>query len=416
MERTGEGEDNKMNLGIAVGVSTFEELLEYSSIFADKTLFIRDFFINQARTILTTYPRRSGKSMNMRMVQSFFRAEVDKDGNLLPENERKFRKYFVGGEFVPDIGTPKQLNPLKISHDPQMMLHQGEYPVIYMDVKGCTGDTSDKILDSMRTCINKCFLDHEYLLKSDKLSEIERKRLEKYIDLIDCDQLTEKEVHSSLKLLSFLLHKHFNKKAIILIDEYDAPINRAYMDLSDEEFEKAIRLFREIYSSALKNNEYLAKALITGVMRIAKANLFSGLNNLGEYNVTNTEFAPYYGFTQEEVDMLVEHFSIPDYISKEIKSWYNGYRVGVYEIYNVWSVIKCLNKYQHLSSSDYYMSNVELLKMKLLQSYWEESGNVEFIKDLFKWDIIKKKVCELVSGKSITFPLHSSITSRILKF
>ena len=400
---------------IATGVSTFEELREESSKIVDKSLFIKDFWENNAKTVLTTYPRRSGKSINMRMVQSFFRIEVDDKGNTLPKEKRKFRKYFSGGNVTLMRQKERILSPLMISEDSGIMPLQGEYPVIYLDVKNCVGNLSSGIFNSMKLVLGESFREHKYLLQSERLSQGDKEEFEKYIIKSSSDQIKEDEVHIGLRLLSRLLYEHFGERVVVLIDEYDAPINKAYMGLSEDEFQKVIELFREIYGSALKNNDYLAKALVTGVMRIAKANLFSGLNNLGEYNISNPEFAPYYGFTQEEVDMLVSHFSVTDAISKEIKSWYNGYRIKGYEIYNIWSLVKCLNKYQFLTRDDYYVDRPVLLKKELLQSYWEESGNVEFIKDLFKWDIIKRKIDELVSGKSITFPLHTSITSKDFK-
>ena len=410
--------EDKFRPIIATGVDTFEELVEQSSTFVDKSLFIKAFWENNNKTVLTTYPRRSGKSMNMRMVQSFFRIEVDDKGVPLTKEKKTFTKYFSGGNIKLKWSKKKFLAALKIGRDPDMMIEHGKYPVIYLDVKSCNGDFYDEIFDTIRECLWKCFANHEYLLQSEKISNGEKARLRKYIDASDCDHLSKKDVCTSLSFLSALLYKHFDKKVIILIDEYDAPINKAYMQLSEEEFQKVIRLFREIYGAALKNNDYLAKALVTGVMRIAKANIFSGLNNLGEYNVTSTSFSKYYGFTQEEVDMLVNYYSISSTISKEIKNWYNGYKIGKYEIYNIWSVIKCINEYCDLVQDELYRNNSDLLKEEILRSYWEESGNVDFVKKLFKWDLIKRKIDKLVSGQAITFTLHNTITSdcfRILK-
>ena len=411
LDNSGNSLSSTPTQSIAIGVSTFESLVERSSVFVDKSLFIKAFWENGAETLLTTYPRRSGKSINLQMLQTFFRIEVDVNGSPLPLSERIFRKYFVGGEIELATGVRKKLSPLHISNDAQMMSLQGEYPVIYMDMKECAGNTYEEILDTMRGVLNECFERHEYLLRSKILSPIDMLLFRRYLDSSSCDSFSLKEVYSSLRFLSKLLYRHFGKKVIILIDEYDAAINNAYMYLSDDDLKEVISLFRGVYGAALKGNEYLAKALVTGVMRIAKANLFSGLNNLGEYNITDGEFAPYYGFTQQEVDMLVNYYSIPDSISREIKNWYNGYNVEEYEIYNTWSVVKCLNKYQYLISREYYLRDQELLKRELLQNYWEESGNVEFIKKLFKRDIIKRKIDELVSGRFINFPLHSSITS-----
>ena len=294
--------------GIAMGIATFETLVENSSIFADKSLFIRDFWNNRASVVLTTYPRRSGKSMNLRMVQSFFRVEVDEKGEPLPIKKRHFRKYFEGGDCVLSNNKTIKLSSLNISKDDDMMYDQGQHPVIYMDMKDCAKGSSDSVLSSMKSFLGDTFREHEYLLESEQLSQDDKDILGKYINRSSCEALTDEELHSSILFLSRLLCEHFDKKVIILIDEYDAPINKAYMKLSNDEFEQVISLFREIYGPALKNNEYLAKALITGVTRIAKANLFSGLNNLAEYNISKPRFAPYYGFTQAEVETFVEHF------------------------------------------------------------------------------------------------------------
>ena len=403
--------DPVSRIGIASGVGTFEKLLERSEIFVDKSLFISAFMGDNNETILTTYPRRSGKSMNMRMLQSFFRIEVDEKGNQLPEAKKKFPKYFVGGEIEFSASKREVLKPLQISHVPDIMEDQGQFPVIYVDMKDAESASYHGILEKLKKRIRECFEDHDYLRYSDKLSESDKNDFQKYYNSDLSKKLTSDEVEESLKLLSKLLKKHFSKEVIILIDEYDAAINYAYTDLSDDEFKSVVQLFRQIYGSALKNNSNLKKALVTGVMRIAKANIFSGINNFGEYNICSSAFAPYYGFTQEEVDELLSHYSMPEDISRDMKKWYNGYVVGRYSIYNTWSVVKCINNYLQLIQDSYYRDNPVLLRNELLQSYWEASGNVDFIKKLFKRDVIKRKVDALISGKSTSFKLHESITS-----
>ena len=400
---------------IPSGMDKFEELRERGDIFVDKSLFIKEFIQNDTtddKVILTTYPRRSGKSMNMRMLQSFFRIEVDERGNPLPEDQKKYRKYFVGGEVELDSGDRKILHPLKISTNPKAMKLQGEIPVIYIDMKDIAGDSLDEIFDSVKICISKSFREHSnYLENSHNLTLSEKKKVQKYSDVELSESLSDTEVYNSIYLLSELLKKHFGKEVIILIDEYDATINKAYSYMSDDEFKKVVEFFRRIYGAALKNNENLRKALVTGVTRIAKANIFSGLNNFGEYNITNVEFAPYYGFTQEEVDSLIAKYQMPEDMSGDIKSWYNGYKVRKYSIYNTWSIVKCISKYVSLNRSGQYDDDHDALKRDVLRSYWEASGNVDFIKDTFKNEIIKDDIDTLLSGGSIIFTLRESITS-----
>ena len=296
------------------------------------------------------------------------------------------------------MGIKKPYNPLKISGDPKAMKLQGQIPVIYLDMKNATGSSYDEILLKVAKCMRKSFTEHQYLLHSDRLSDEDKDNFRKYYGVQSCSHLTKTEIENGLSFLSELLHQHFNKKVIILIDEYDASINKSYAHMSDDAFKKVVELFREIYGSALKNNDNLEKALVTGVTRIAKANIFSGLNNFGEYNITNVEFAPYYGFTQEEVDCLIAQYQMPADMSEDIKSWYNGYTVRKYSIYNTWSIVKCINSYVSLSKSGQYDDDHDALKKDVLQNYWEASGNVDFIKGAFEKDSIKKRIDRLVSG------------------
>ena len=224
--------------GIAVNADTFEELVENSTFFVDKSNFISDFWDRKRKVILTTYPRRSGKSMNLRMLQSFFRIELNEFGAVVPEN--KYRKYFSGGEITID-GERKILSPLNISHNLEIMKKQGTIPVIYIDMKGVRNDSYEGVVKSLKSKIRRCFREHKYLL--DGLLGEDKDRFSEYFYKANDKQIDEDAIKESLLVLSELLKIYFKKDVIILIDEYDAAINYAHIHASKEDFSSIVKNF-----------------------------------------------------------------------------------------------------------------------------------------------------------------------------
>ncbi|CAG8641890.1 17100_t:CDS:2 [Racocetra fulgida] len=243
------------------------------------------------------------KSLNLSMLKYFFEIETDTRGNPLPPNEKTNHILFTGGEMEGGIEGSKVLEPLKVSTDKSAMDQQGKYPVIFLDLKDVKGGSSyQEVENKIKIQIFNAFVEHnylkQYLVPSDDILE---NTLEKE-QLIRCflGKPEKADLEVSLKLLSKFLYQHFNQKVYLLIDEYDTVINDAFLELKPKEFDKVLKLFRTMLGSVLKGNVYLEKAVLTGILRIAKANLFSDLNNVKEYNLLDKKFTEYYGFTQEE--------------------------------------------------------------------------------------------------------------------
>ena len=375
--------------GIATGVSTFNSLIEKSTVFIDKTMLVREFLQNPDDVLLVTYPRRWGKTLNMSMLKTFFEIEVDENGNPLPEEERKNSTIFSSG---------KNGAPLEIwQHKDIVQEYHGKFPVISVSFKETSSGNFETLLNNLSERIQELFETYGYLKFSSKISDTQRNKFTRYLTNNFLDQ---SQIQVSLKFLSELLHRHFNQKVIILIDEYDSAINEVCLTYREEsEKDNAIRLFRGVYGEALKDNIYLQKGYITGITRIAKANLLSGINNLGEYNILSERYARYYGFNQYEVKSLFEVYAVPASLQEKIKDWYNGYIVRELEIYNPWALAKCLNGF---IAADRNENKTD----QFLKSYWGESGNITFIDKALQIEIVKQKIQELADGSPIFFNLR----------
>ncbi|HJD59294.1 MAG TPA: ATP-binding protein [Rickettsia endosymbiont of Omalisus fontisbellaquei] len=377
------------------GTDDFKTLLLNSDIFVDKSLMINELLGDSGEVILITRPRRWGKSLNMSMLQKFFEIEVDKNGNILSEENRVNHKLFIGGEVDLGIKGNKILKPLKISNEKYVMDQQGQFPVILLNLKDVKGSSYEEIENGIEKQIVDLFIKHRYLKKyyvtSDNglLDNIQKKQLERYFT----EELTLEDIKGGLRFLSELLFKHFNQKVYILIDEYDTPNNSAYLEFSggSKEFEKVLKLFRGMFGSSLKSNPYLEKGVITGILRIAKANLFSDLNNVREYTLLDKQFSKFYGFIQEEVDELLT--KVPTKTTPEhIKDWYNGYNFGGEIIYNPWSIMLCLSSEGQL---DYY---------------WLDSGGTSLIDKVLLSDEIQEDLQQLAAGGNIVSPITKQIS------
>ncbi|WP_425364540.1 AAA family ATPase [Candidatus Tisiphia endosymbiont of Mystacides longicornis] len=379
-----------------VGTDDFYDLLINSDIFVDKSLMIKELLEDSGKVTLITRPRRWGKSLNMDMVRRFFEIEVDQHGNPIPQEQRVNYKLFAGGEVDLGLasGRKKLLKPLKISKYPDILLdYQGQFPVIIISFKGIRGSSYEEIESKINYQVIQLFSNYRYLEtyltdKENLLNDAQKKQLTRYFS----GEFNKVELENSLKFLSDLLYKHFNQKVYILIDEYDTPINSAYMKFGNnlEEFEEVLALFRAIFGNSLKTNDSLQKGIITGILRVAKANLFSDLNNLTECSLLDERFSNSYGFTQAEVDELLT--KVPTTTKpEEIKNWYNGYNFGGEIIYNPWSIMQCLAS-----------------KGKL-DHYWIDSGGTDWIDHVLLSDEMQQNIQALVAGKTIT----SSITKHI---
>ena len=392
MEQNNKIQEPNIKPTIIVGTDDFQKLLFKSNVFVDKSLLIKDVIEDSGDVILIARPRRWGKSLNMDMIKRFLEIEVDKGGNRLSDDRRVNDKLFLGGEV--DLGfadgSMKSLKKLKIAEHPNIITkYLGEFPVIKVNFKDVRGNSYEEIESCVRLAVSKTYKNHEYLAHSNMISIEEKEQFRSYL-------FGEKDIakiKDSLVFLSTLLYQHFNKKSYILIDEYDTPINSSYLTfgLESYEFKLILDLFRGIFWSSLKTNPYVEKGIITGILRVAKANLFSDLNNVREYTLLDAKFAKFYGFTQIEMDELLS--KLPDIKKPEkIKDWYNGYSFGGETIYNPWSIMLCLSSEGKLDH------------------YWIDSGGTGLVDKALVSDEIQEDIQALLEGRGLIKELYKQIS------
>ncbi|MFP3017330.1 MAG: AAA family ATPase [Candidatus Tisiphia sp.] len=386
-------ESNKLPK-MLVGTDEFYDLVVNSDVFVDKSLMIKELLEDSGKVILITRPRRWGKSLNMDMLRKFFEIEVDEKGKPLPLEQKINNKLFLGGTVDLGFDETKELKSLKIADIASSMKRQGQYPVISISFKDVKGSSYQDIENGIRNQVIKLFVKHRYLKhyiakNKNLLDDVQKEQLKRYFT----GEFDKDDLKDSLSFLSELLFKHFNQKSYILIDEYDTPINSSYIKFGkkSEEFEQVLELFRGIFGSSLKGNSCVEKGVITGILRIAKANLFSDLNNVSEYTLLDDNFSKSYGFTQAEVDELLT--IVPTETNpEEIKNWYNGYTFGGEIIYNPWSIMQCL---AHKGKLDHY---------------WLDSGGTALIDKILLSDEMQEDLQSLAAGKSIISPITKQIS------
>lgn len=367
---------------IYLGTDDFSKLLLNSNIFVDKSLFIREFLEDIGDVVLITRPRRWGKSLNMDMLGKFLATEVDEDGTPIPPNQSLNRKLFLGGKVTIAPGKTKQLYPLDIAEESDIIAHyQGQRPVISLGLKDVKGDSYDQIIVRLKKALQRLFKLHSYLLQSSAIKEYERVLFHEYLQ----EKCNEANLQHSLYFLSALLYRYFQQPVYILIDEYDTPINHAYLKFRQKNpdvLDRVLELFRALFGESLESNPYLQKGLITGILRIAKANIFSDLNNVTEYTLLDKRFSTSYGFTQTEVSTLLSKVAT-ETTSDQIQRWYNGYTFGEAVIYNPWSIMSCLARGGELDH------------------YWIDSGGTSLVDTVLIDDSIQEDLQRLTQGKSL---------------
>ena len=292
-----------------VGVDNFREMVSRDYYFVDKTNFIRELLDNKAMVTLITRPRRFGKTLAMRMLQEFF--DINAAG----------RDTFKG---------------LNISRAGEKYIqHRGKYPVIFFSLKDiATGNYQDALRDLCGK-ISDLYAEYGFLAESPALNEREKEYFLSVYNIADHEQYGRDKWGKSLKMLTVYLWKHYGVKTILLLDEYDAPIQHAW---EDGYYEDMIRFMRQFYSEVLKGNDALEFSVLTGVLRVAKESIFSGLNNLKVCSVLSEDYSDIFGFTGQEVARMAADLQMEDKLP-EIRAWYDGYSFGGSEIYNPWSVI-----------------------------------------------------------------------------
>ena len=342
--------------GFGIGISDFKMLRMRDNYYMDKTMYIKHIIDNQAGVILITRPRRFGKTLNMSTLKYYFDC-TQKDNKEL-------------------------FNGLKIMEQGEKYTSKlGYYPVIYITLKDVQDINYDNMLLFMKSAIIDMYQAHMYLLKSDKIYDFEKKKIEDILYARE-DIATLK---NSVKELSKYLNRYYNKPVILLIDEYDVPLQNAYVE---GYYDKAVKFFKTFYGTTFKDNPYLEKTVLTGVSRVAKESIFSGANNFKVFTVLDDEFSSDFGITEEEMKKVIKDFDIQDE-KDNIRKWYDGYTIGNTEgIYNPWSIINYLTD-------------------KKLVPYWVNTSSNDLIKMTLKNSVtVKEKIERLLKDEEIEVPIN----------
>ena len=356
-------------LKLPVGIDDFRKLRESHFYYVDKTRLIEQLLLNWSEVTLFTRPRRFGKTLNMSMLKSFF-----------------------------DIGTDKALfDGLYISGNKELCdEYMGKYPVIFLSLKGVEGLTYEEAFEAFVRIMGKEVNRVSFLADSDKLTQIEREQY-KGLTIIKNGRLAfdKEKLISSLQLLSQLLYKHYGKKTVILIDEYDVPLDKAFQN---GYYNEMVSLIRGLFGQALKTNEFLQFAVLTGCLRISKESIFTGLNNFKVMSITDSRFDEQFGFTDEEVRKLLSDYGM-DMHFDEVKEWYDGYHFGRADVYCPWDVI---NHADHLRDD----SDAKP------QTYWINSSGNSLVRRLINRadSSTKDEIERLIAGEAIEKVIRQDLT------
>ena len=320
---------------LPIGLSDFKELIEENYYYFDKTNFIDEVIKDGSKVKLFARPRRFGKTLNMSMLKYFF------DIKKAQENRKLFKDLYI--------------------EKTENFKEQGQYPVVFLSLKDLKARTWEEMERGIKNLLQEVFSEHKYLIK--ELDEFDLSILKKIIN----KEVELEGLKSSLKFLTKILYEKYNKKVVVLIDEYDAPLVSAY---HNKYYEKAKNFFKTFYSSVLKDNPYLQMGVMTGIIRVIKAGIFSDLNNLNTYTILSDFYPNCYGLTEEEVKKSLIDYNL-EYEMGDVKDWYDGYRFGKSEVYNPWSILNFLHA-------------------KELRAYWVDTSGNDLINDVLK--IVRKDI------------------------
>ena len=356
-------------LKLPVGIDDFRKLRESHFYYVDKTRLIEQLLLNWSEVTLFTRPRRFGKTLNMSMLKSFF-----------------------------DIGTDKALfDGLYISGNKELCdEYMGKFPVIFLSLKSVEGLTYDEAFEAFVRIMGKEVTRLSFLADSDKLTQIEQEQYKGLTIMKNGRLVFDKEkLISSLQLLSQLLYKHYGKKVVILIDEYDVPLDKAFQN---GYYKEMVSLIRGLFGQALKTNEFLQFAVLTGCLRISKESIFTGLNNFKVMSITDSRFDEQFGFTDSEVKKLLSDYGMDSHFD-EVKEWYDGYHFGKADVYCPWDVI---NHVDHLRDD---------IDAKP-QTYWINSSGNSLVRRLINRadSSTKDEIERLIAGEAIEKVIRLDLT------
>lgn len=350
---------------LPIGIEFFDQFKRDNFYYVDKTGFIRDLINTRGSVNLFTRPRRFGKSLNMDMLKSFF-----------------------------EIGTdPSLFDGLEIAKEDELCKrYMGRYPVISISLKDVGGMDFQVAYAMLGSTISEEAGRFGFLLKSDRLAKADKKKLNR---LIEEDFEEASSLYSSLRLLTQLLFKHYGVPVIVLVDEYDVPLDKAYQN---GYYPQMVMLIRSLFSQVLKTNKNLYFAVITGCLRIAKESIFTGLNNFKVRTISDIECAKYFGFTDYEVREMLRYYGVEDRLA-DVKEWYNGYHFGTVDVYCPWDVINQCDKMRVKRDSP-------------MESHWENSSGNAIVRDIIEesTEATKAEIETLISGESIEKPVIPELT------
>lgn len=356
-------------LKLPVGIESFQEIREAGFYYIDKTRLIEQLLEQWGKVNLFTRPRRFGKTLNMSMLRYFFEIGTDKtlfDGLYISQNQKLCEEYL------------------------------GKYPVVFLSLKNVDGLTFEKAVYRLKELIGVEAERFDFLSESDKLTENEKSRYRALIELQNGRFSMDEEILiSSIQTLAQLLTKHFGQKTILLIDEYDVPLDKAFQH---GYYKEMVALIRGLFGQALKTNDFLQFAVLTGCLRVSKESIFTGLNNFKVLSITDVRFDEQFGFTEDEVKKFLKDYHLEEHLA-EIKEWYDGYRFGEADIYCPWDVINHVDRLCMEPGAE-------------PQSYWSNTSGNDLVKRFIdKADqTTKDEIEQLFEGKTVEKAIRLDLT------
>ena len=357
---------------LPVGIEFYKKIIDEAYYYVDKTLMIKELLDRQSYVSLFTRPRRFGKTLALDMLKTFFEKELDEVGNVLDN-----RRYFDGMKIM--------------SAGEKYISNMGQYPVIFLSLKSTKQADMATAVWMLKKQIAGEYIRHQYVLSSDHLMEPEKELYHKVISMTDDNRVYA----DAIAFLSKCLAKYHRQKVILLIDEYDVPLENAYF----AGFYQEMTVFvRSVMESALKTNEDLKFAVITGCLRVSRESIFTGLNNLNVISILSDSFAECFGFTRHEVADLLTYYELEDK-AEEVQEWYDGYLFGKTEVYNPWSVTS-------------YLNGIIADKIEYPRPYWANTSSNGIIRELIEnaGEVVRAELEDLMSQKAIVKPIHEDIT------
>ena len=345
---------------VPIGIENFKEMIDKNAYYVNKTNLIENVLNEQS--VFFTRPRRFRKTLNMSMLYYFFSIKEKENAYLF--------------------------NGLNISKNKEAIKHQNKYPVIFIFLKDMKNSSYEKQMNRFKEVICLCAKSHLESLNSERLLASEKKLFQKYVN---------NELEREIFNISYFPYKHYHQKVIILIDEYDVPLQSAYQY---NYYDEMVEFLKNVFSSALKTNESLEKGIMTGCLRISKESIFTGLNNFTSYSILNNIGNEYFGFTEKEILQLLKDYNLTDYVD-EVKEWYDGYLFGNIEIYNPWSTLMYVDC--KLNSSD----NKPI-------SFWANTSGNDLVVNYIQngSDELHEEFEQLIQGKSLTKYIKPELTYR----